>query len=142
MSSLGEGVAEGRRNVGWGFVALALFMAIGFVLGYMHDLAPDKADWIADYAAGTHFEIRLAHVHGSLFGVINVLIGWALLKLQMPRRQGLAISWLALGGLLMPIGILAHALFAVPPVLVLVGGLAMIIATVWTGWIAFKLPRP
>jgi hypothetical protein len=39
----------------------------------------------------------------------------------------------------MPIGIVAHALLAVPPVLVLVGGAAMILATLWMSWAAFRL---
>lgn len=129
----------GRRNLAWGFVFLALFMAAGFFLGYMHDLAPDKEAWIAQYAAGRHFELRLAHVHGSLFGLINVALGLALGKLPLGAGQASAISWLGLAGILMPIGIVAHALVGVPPFLVLVGGLCMIAATLWAGIAAFKL---
>lgn len=130
---------EGRRNIAWGFVFLGLFMATGFLLGYLHDLSPEREKWIAEYAAGRHFELRLAHVHGSLFGLINVAIGLALAKLPFPARPARAISWLALAGLLLPIGILGHALFGVPPVLVLLGGLSMIVATLWTGWAALRL---
>lgn len=130
---------EGRKNIAWGFLFLGLFMASGFILGYMHDLAPGKDQWIAQYAAGTHFEIRLAHVHGSLLAFINIAAGYLLMKFPVPARQARAISWLALAGLLMPIGIIAHALLAVPPVLVLIGGLAMIVATLWMSWVAFQL---
>lgn len=130
---------EGRKNIAWGFLFLAVFMATGFFLGYMHDLAPDKEQWIAQYAAGTHFEIRIAHVHGSLFGLINVAAGFLLMKFAVPAGQARWISWLALAGLLMPIGIILHALFAVPPLLVLVGGAAMIAATLWMGLAAFRL---
>jgi hypothetical protein len=130
---------EGRKNIAWGFLFLALFMAWGFILGYMHDLAPEKEQWIAQYAAGTHFEIRLAHVHGSLFALINVAAGYLVMKFPVPARHARVISWLALAGLLMPIGIVAHALLAVPPVLVLVGGAAMILATLWMSWAAFRL---
>jgi len=69
---------QGKRNVAWGFVFLGLFMAAGFFLGYMHDIAPQKEQWIAQYASGTHFEIRVAHAHGALFGLINVAVGLAL----------------------------------------------------------------
>ena len=131
----------GRKNVAWGFVFLALFMAAGFFLGYMHDLAPDKEAWAAQYAAGRHFELRLAHVHGSLFGLINVAIGLALMKLPLAPRQASAVSWLALAGILMPVGIVGHVLLGVPPVLVLVGGLSMIAATLWLGWAALRLQR-
>lgn len=130
---------EGRKNVGWGFLFLGLFMAIGFFLGYMHDLAPGKEQWMAQYASGTHFEIRLAHVHGALFGLINVAAGLVLLGLPVPSSRARWISRLALAGLLMPIGILLHALFAVPPVLVFLGGAAMIVSTLWLGWEALRL---
>lgn len=130
---------EGRKNVGWGFLFLGLFMAIGFFLGYMHDLAPGREQWIAAYAAGTHFELRVAHAHGALFGLANVVIGLALLKLPVPAGQARWISWLALVGLLMPIGVLLHATFGIPPVLVFLGGAAMVVATLWTSWAGFRL---
>jgi len=130
---------EGRRNVGWGFVFLGLFMASGFFLGYMHDIAPQKEQWIAQYASGTHFEIRVAHAHGALFGLINVAAGLALLGLPIPSRRARWISRLALAGLLMPIGVLLHALFAVPPLLVFLGAAAMIVATLWLGREALRL---
>ncbi len=124
---------QGKRNVAWGFVFLGLFMAAGFFLGYMHDIAPQKEQWIAQYASGTHFEIRIAHAHGALFGLINVAVGLALSGLSIPPTRARWISWLALAGLLMPIGVLLHALFAVPPLLVFLGGAAMIVATLWIG---------
>lgn len=122
---------QGRKNVAWGFLFLALFMTVGFFLGYMHDLSPQREQWIDEYAIGTHFEIRMAHVHGGLFGLINVAVGVALLALPIPAPRARWISWLALAGMLMPIGILLHVLFAVPPVLVLLGGASMIVATLW-----------
>jgi hypothetical protein len=128
----------GKNNVAWGFIFLAVFMAAGFFLGYMHDLAPDKDAWIAQYAAGRHFELRLAHVHGSLFGLINVVLGVALAKLPLPAGQARAISWLGLAGILMPVGIVGHVLLGVPPLLVLVGGICMIAATLWAGIAAFR----
>ena len=115
-------------------------MAAGFFLGYMHDLAPDKEAWVAQYAAGRHFELRLAHVHGSLFGLINVAVGLVLMKLPLPPGQVRAISWLALAGILMPVGIVGHVLLGVPPLLVLVGGLCLIAATLWIGVAVLKLP--
>jgi hypothetical protein len=127
----------GKKNLVLGFLFLGLFMAVGFGLGYMHDLAAGKADWIAQYAAGSHFEIRMAYAHGGLFGIVNVAIGLALMKL--PLRAAGVISWLALGGLLMPLGIALHAAFGLPPVLVLAGGLSMILAALWTSWAAFRL---
>jgi hypothetical protein len=130
---------EGRKNVAWGFGFLGLFMAAGFVLGYMHDLSPQREQWIGQYAIGVRFETRMAHAHGALFGLINVAVGLALLALPLPSTRARWISRLALAGLLMPIGILLHALFAVPPVLVLVGGVAMVAATLWLGREALRV---
>ena len=124
---------EGRKNVGWGFLFLGLFMTVGFFLGYMHDIAPQKEEWIAQYASGMHFESRMAHANGGLFGLINVAVGLALLALPIPASRARWISWLTLAGLLMPVGILLHALFGVPPALVFLGGAAMIVATLWLG---------
>lgn len=124
---------EGRRNVSWGFLFLGLFMAAGFFLGFMHDLAPQREQWIAQYATGTHFETRLAHAHGALFGLINVATGLALLALPIPTTRARWISWLALAGLSMPVGIVLHVLLAVPPVLVLLGGASIVVAMLWLG---------
>ena len=59
------------------------FMMYGFVLIYLRDFAPDKAQWIADYAVGKHFESRLTHVHGNLFAFINIVVGYLLLRLPI-----------------------------------------------------------
>lgn len=130
---------HGRKNLGFGFLFLGLFMAAGFFLGFMHDIAPQKDEWIAQYASGTHFETRIAHAHGSLFGLINVAVGLVLLKLPVPASSARWISWLALAGLLMPLGVVLHVSLGVPPALVLVGGVSMILATLWLAREAFVL---
>lgn len=123
----------GRRNIAAGFFLLAGFMLYGFVLIYLRDFAPGKEEWIAGSLDGKHFEARLAHVHGNLFAFLNVVIGYLLVAL--PIREGTArlVSWLALLGMLMPIGILAEVLFGVPPLLVLAGGISMVAAMVVLG---------
>jgi len=122
---------QGRKNIVAGFAFLAAFMAYGFVLIYLRDFAPGREAWIADYGVGKHFEARLAHVHGNLFALINVAIGLALARLPVAPAQASAISWLALAGMLMPLGILAEVVFGAPPALVLAGGVAMVAAMVW-----------
>ena len=121
----------GKTNVVTGFAFLALFMLYGFVLIFLRDFAPGKEQWIADYAVGTHFESRLAHVHGNLFALINIAVGLALARAP-DTRTGRWISALALLGLLMPLGILAEVLFGVPPILVVAGGISMVAALIWT----------
>ena len=124
-------MSEGKKNIVVGLMMLAGFMLYGFVLIYLRDFAPGKEQWIANYAVGKHFESRLAHVHGNLFALINIAVGLVLDRIPLPKATGRSISWLGIAGLLMPLGILSEVLFSVPPVLVLVGGIAMVVSMVW-----------
>ncbi len=130
---------QGKKNIATGFLFLAGFMVYGFVLIYLRDFAPGKEQWIADYAIGKHFESRLAHVHGNLFAFINIVVGYLLLRLPIGPGSAKWISWLALAGMLMPLGILSEVAFGLPPLLVLVGGIAMVLAMLWFGVAALKL---
>ena len=88
---------------------------------------------------GKHFESRLAHVHGNLFAFLNILIGYLLLHFRDKLQSVKTISWLALTGLLMPIGILTEVYFGVPPVLVLIGAIAMTASVIWLGVAFLKM---
>ena len=111
----------GKNNIAIGFLVMGLFMFYGFLLIYLRDFAPGKAEWADSYSIGKHFESRLAHVHGNLFAFLNILIGYLLLHFRDKLKHVKIISWLALTGLLMPLGILSEVYFGLPPVLVLVG---------------------
>jgi hypothetical protein len=130
---------QGKKNIAAGFLFLAGFMVYGFILIYLRDFAPGKEAWIADYAVGKHFESRLAHVHGNLFAFINIVVGYLLLRLPISTASTKGISWLALTGMLMPLGILSEVAFGVPPALVLIGGISMIAAMVWFGIATLRL---
>jgi len=112
---------------------MAAFMVLGFVLIYLRDFAPGKEQWIAEYAVGKHFESRLAHVHGNLFAFLNIVVGYLALRLPFHKATSKWVSRLALGGMLMPVGILAEVLLGAPPVFVLVGGISMVVAVAWLG---------
>ena len=127
---------NGKNNIAIGFLTMGLFMAYGFLLIYLRDFAPGKEDWINSYFIGKHFETRLAHVHGNLFAFLNILIGYLLLHFHTRLKNTKVISWLALTGLLMPLGILSEVYFGLPPVLVLIGAIAMTASVIWLG-IAF-----
>ena len=124
---------HGKNNIAIGFLVMGGFMLYGFVLIYLRDFAPDKQAWVDSYSVGKHFESRLAHVHGNLFAVLNVIIGYLLLQFHEKLSNVKAISWLAMAGLLMPMGILAEVYFGTPPALVLVGAIAMTASVVWLG---------
>ncbi len=116
----------GKKNIAVGLILMSLFMAYGFILIYLRDFAPDKVAWIEGSNNGAHFEARLAHVHGNLFALLNIILGYLLLKLNISEKTKKIISVLLLIGMLMPIGILAELLLGVPPALVLIGALAMV----------------
>ncbi len=130
---------KGKNNIAIGFLTMGLFMVYGFVLIYLRDFAPDKEAWVNSYSIGKHFESRLAHVHGNLFAFLNIMIGYLLLHFQDKLSNVKAISWLALAGLLMPLGILAEIYFGAPPVLVLLGALSIITSVIWLGIAFFNM---
>ena len=130
---------NGKNNISIGFLTMGAFMAYGFLLIYLRDFAPGKEEWVNSYSVGKHFESRLAHVHGNLFAFVNILIGYLLLHFQSRLTNTKIISWLALTGLLMPIGILAEVYFGAPPVFVLIGAIAMTASVVWLGISFFKM---
>lgn len=130
---------NGKNNIAIGFLTMGFFMAYGFLLIYLRDFAPDKEAWANSYSIGKHFEARLAHVHGNLFAFLNILIGYLLLRFQAQLPSAKSISWLALTGLLMPIGILSEVYFGLPPALVLIGAIAMTASVVWLGFAFLRI---
>jgi hypothetical protein len=124
---------NGKNNIAIGLFIMGLFMAYGFFLIYLRDFAPGKEEWINSYSFGKHFESRLAHVHGNLFAFLNIVIGFLLLHFHSTLKNTKAISWLAIIGLLMPIGILSEVYFGLPPILVLHGAMSMTGAVLWLG---------
>ncbi len=120
----------GKWNIAVGLSVMAGFMVYGFVLIYLRDFSSNKEAWIAASHTGQHFEARLAHVHGNLFSVLNIIYGYLLLTLAIPAVYAKWVSRLALAGLLMPIGIFAELYFGLPFYLVLVGAISIVSATV------------
>lgn len=132
---------NGKNNIAIGFLIIGFFMAYGFLLIYLRDFAPGKEEWINSYSMGKHFETRLAHVHGNLFAFLNILIGYLLLRFSAQLKNAKTISWLALIGLLMPLGILSEVYFGVPPILVLIGAITMTASVVWLGIAFLKMKK-
>lgn len=130
---------NGKNNIAIGFLTMGFFMAYGFLLIYLRDFASGKEEWVNNYSLGKHFETRLAHVHGNLFAFLNILIGYLLLRFNDKLSNVKTISWLALTGLLMPLGILSEVYFGLPPVLVLLGAIAMTVSVTWLGISFWKM---
>jgi len=130
---------KGKNNIAIGFFVMGLFMAHGFLLIYLRDFSPSKEAWINSYSIGTHFETRLAHVHGNLFAFLNILIGYLLVHFKNHFKNTTAISWLGLIGLLMPIGILLEVYLSASPVFVLIGAISMTVSVIWLGIAFYKM---
>ncbi|HIP49453.1 MAG TPA: hypothetical protein EYG92_10885 [Lutibacter sp.] len=128
----------GKKNISTGLLVLATFMAYGFGLIYMRDFAPDKVEWIANSHTGTHFEARLAHVHGNLFALLNIILGYLLLNLNIREIAKKWISILLLVAFLMPLGIVAEFTLGVPPIFVLIGAISAVTAVAWFGIEVYK----
>lgn len=133
---------SGRHNIAFGFLLMGLFMMYGFVLIYLRDFSPDKEAWIAGDGNGPHFESRLAHVHGNLFAFLNIVIGFLLMRSAMPARQHRTIAWLALLGMLMPLGILLEIYLHLSPIFVLVGAVLIVLAVVLLGLYFLRTKEP
>jgi hypothetical protein len=133
-------LSQGRLNLAAGLLGLAVFMVYGFVLIYLRDFAPGHEEWAANYGSGRHFESRLAHVHGALFSLLNLVLGVVIGKLAISERSRAWIAGLGLAGLLMPLGIVAELVFGAPPYLVLVGALSILVSFSWAGVGALKSP--
>lgn len=130
---------NGKYNVGVGLLVMAGFMVYGFLLIYLRDFAPDKAAWVDSYSVGKHFESRLAHVHGNLFALLNLALGFVLVRLSSaPDRARQAAAILGVSGLMMPLGILGEVYLGLSPVFVLVGALTMTASVVVTGVLALQ----
>ena len=130
---------SGKNNIVISLFTMGLFMAYGFLLIYLCDFTPGKEEWVSSYSIGKHFESRLAHVHGNLFAFLNILIGYLLLHFRDNIQHVKTISWLAVTGLLMPIGILTEIYFGLPPALVVIGAIAMTISVIWLGFSFLKM---
>jgi hypothetical protein len=123
----------GKINISTGLLVLASFMAYGFLLIYLRDFAPGKEEWITNSHKGTHFEARLAHVHGNLFAFLNIILGYLLMRLNINEKSKKWISILLLVAILMPLGIVAELVLGAPPIFVLIGAIAAVVAVAWFG---------
>jgi hypothetical protein len=129
----------GRYNVGVGLLVMAGFMLYGFLLIYLRDFAPDKEAWIASYGLGKHFEARLAHVHGNLLALLNLVLGFVLARLdRAPDGARTLAAGLGLTGLLMPLGILGEVYLGLSPVFVLLGALSATASVALSGVLALR----
>jgi len=85
------------RHLRWSLASVAVFLAAGLWLEAMIGLR--AAGWVDDPLRREM--LRLGHAHGAILGVLNLAIGWVIVRLQTPdpwaRRIRLAAWMGALG---------------------------------------------
>lgn len=98
-----------RRHLRFGFWALALFLTLGATLEALHGF---KVGFYLDVSNETRRLMwTLAHAHGALLSLVNVVVGVALRAVPEladdRRRTGLASMMLIAATVLLPAGFFA-----------------------------------
>lgn len=98
-----------RRHLRFGFWALALFLTLGATLEALHGF---KAGFYLDVSNETRRLMwTLAHAHGALLSLINVVAGVTLRAVpelaEDHRRTGLASTMMMAATILLPAGFFA-----------------------------------
>ena len=91
-----------QRHVRFGWAAVAIFMALGLLLETLHGL---KTSWYLEQQYETRrLLFTLAHAHGTLFGVLNILFGLTVGRGLCGRSNEAASRLLLAATILLPAG--------------------------------------
>ena len=91
------------------------------------------------FTAGITLSFIIGHRQQYNAALLNIVFGFLLMKLQLKDNLAKWASWLALAGLLMPLGILGEVYLGLSYYLVLVGGLSIFLATVLLGVVVVQM---
>lgn len=104
-------VALSMRHLRFGWWSLLWFLMLGLVLEALHAF---KVGWYLEVANTTRrFVWTLAHAHGTLLAVLNLIFGCTLHRLPAwsPRARGFASTCLLSAAVLLPTGFFLGGLF-------------------------------
>lgn len=134
------------RHLVWGWGALGLFMVLGFAMELMHGF---KVSWLLAVDNETRrFLWVLAHAHGGLLAILNLLFAFTL---ERQSAVSAPLRWASLGFLsamiLMPAGFLAGGLVIYqgdpgPGIVLALLGATILILSVATLTLALIRGRP
>ena len=128
-----------RRHLRLGWWELVIWLTLGIVLETMHGF---KIGWYLDVSNETRRIMwTLAHAHGTLLGVVNILFSLTVRHAIGPARwQALASSCLIGASLLLPGGFLLGGIVVYggdpgPGILLVpVGAILLLVALALTAW--------
>jgi hypothetical protein len=120
----------GRRHLRFGFRALLVFLALGFLLEFLHAF---RFGWyLSEQSDPRRLMWTLAHAHGTLVALILIAVGAAWPQLHPSPRLRTASRCLYAAAWALPGGFFLGGLFLASPdpglgiVLVPIGGLLLI----------------
>ena len=142
-----EPIDLGRRHVRFGWWSLLAFLTLGGVLEALHGF---KAGWYLDVPNETRRLMwTLAHAHGTLISLINIVYGLTAWTVPGPGAGLAAASrFLLAANILLPMGFFAGGLFfhAGDPglgiLLVPVGAVALFLGVLLAARATSKAQRP
>lgn len=121
-----------RTHVRFGWIALAVYLAIGLVLEGLHGF---KVDWYLDVGAeNRRLLLTLGHAHGTLLGLLNLGMAATASWLGTGMASRVASWGLRLATVLLPAGFLLGGAFlqgtdpSLAVFLVPLGGLALLVS--------------
>jgi hypothetical protein len=100
-----------RRHLKFGWYSLLVFLTLGICLEGLHGF---KADFYLNVDNETRRLMwRLAHAHGTLLALVNIVFAVSVTELQTQAKQlQLASSCFIVSALLLPLGFLGAGAFA------------------------------
>ena len=97
----------GRRNVKFGISLLFMAGLFAFYLGFT--IPAHLSDGIYEMNLG-RVTLRAGHTHGMLIGLCNVLVGVLITVVPVSGRSRNIASWLCIGSVLLPVGLILRGL--------------------------------
>jgi len=127
MSTTETNPLDASRSFGWW--SLLCWLSLGIALEALHGF---KVGWYLDVVNdGRRLQLTLAHTHGTLLSVLNILLAMSLKDLSSNASVAKASKCLKWAAILMPLGFLGGGIWALGAdpgfaiVMVPIGGLLM-----------------
>jgi len=113
-----------RKNLILGSILISLFTLLGF---YLETQLGAGAEW---QNSTRHHMWKTAHLHGNLFGVLNIIYGLLIFYLKKPADSFLKTGGLLAftGGILFPFALFMGGVIPQLVYLAPIGGLCMIVS--------------